>query len=696
MGLGALEREQQTKYPADFMQRRADQNAARIDALSNIQPTGSPAEVANAVRSSLADIDTMTHGAVERATQDAQGAAEGVGGRGSPEQYGATLRGVLQDAENTTRQREGALWRAVDPDGTLTVNMAPVRSAVDQVYGNMTAAGQAGLSPAENMIRQVAGTYQPVEPFRELADLRSVVSSAMRNELATAGRSPAYARLSQFRGAVENSISGAVQQQATREAQAVARGEMNPDQTVSARLLADRDAWYARQSEARGNIGESAVGNGGGGSVVVSQAPRGKIPPSGRSYDVAGNSGLQGNVPVAPTFDAAAQERLAAANAATRERVGTFNKGPVGQVLRSQGERGQYRLPDSSVAATIFKPGPGGYESVQAFRRATDDPTAAATLQDYVASRLRQAASRPDGTLDPTKTGNWLRAHAEAMRAFPELADRFSDAASATRAIEDVATVRKEALDSMQRGTLGKLIGATDDADVTKTIGGVFSQSNPMQAMRQIAVEARRDPAAVEGLRKALVDYMYGRFISNTEAATSGANNMRSDSFQTFIKQNRGVLRQVLSEGEVNGLTAIAADLNRAARSLNAVRIPGQSNTAQDLASELAKKTEGHGSLLTQIILAGGGGYAAHGTSGAFAGITGVLGKNVIARMRDAGMAEVGDLVKQAMLNPDLARQLLAKVPAKAGTRQAITLAQLLRRFSMFAPITASSTDRRQ
>lgn len=59
-------------------------------------------------------------------------------------------------------------------------------------------------------------------------------------------------------------------------------------------------------------------------------------------------------------------------------------------------------------------------------------------------------------------------------------------------------------------------------------------------------------------------------------------------------------------------------------------------------------------------------------------------------------MAEVGDLVKQAMLNPDLARQLLAKVPAKAGTRQAITLAQLLRRFSMFAPITASSTDRRQ
>ena len=333
---------------------------------------------------------------------------------------------------------------------------------------------------------------------------------------------------------------------------------------------------------------------------------------------------------------------------------------------------------------------------MQAFRRATDDPSALQTLQDYVASRLRQAASRPDGTLDPAKTTNWLRAHADAMRAFPELEGQFRDAATATSAIEDAATLRKQAMDDAQRSTLGKLISARDDADVTKIIGGVFSQSNPMQAMRQIVAEAQRNPDAREGLRRALVDYMYGRFISNTEAATSGVNAIKSDSFQGFIRQNRGVLRQALSEGEVNALTAIAADLNRAARSLNAVRIPGQSNTAQDVVHELAKKTEGHGSLLTQIILAAGGGYAAHGVSGALTAITGILGKNVVSKMREVGMEQVGDLVKRAMLDPDLARQLLAKVPTQSVRRQSMSIADQLRRFSAFGLPTALSQDRGQ
>ena len=694
IGLGALEREQQTRNPQEFMQRRAEQNAARIEALQGIQPTGSPAEVANTVRGSLRDIDTLTHGAVERATQEAQGAAQAIGGQGVPEQYGASLRGVLQDAENTARTRERALWNAVDPDGTLTVGMAPVRSAVDRVYGNLTAAGQAGLTGTENSIRQVVGTYKPTEPFREIADLRSAISSAMRHELSTAGRSPAYARLSALRGAVESSISGAVEQRATHEAQAVARGEISPEQTIAANLRRQIDEWRGSRAEALGGGSGSGAGGVAAGRTIAVPSDSGAACQSGwGSSNAPGDQRLQEN-DARGTFDAAARERLGAANAATRERVATYKQGPVGQVLRPQGERGQYRIPDPAVAGTIFKPGPGGYESVQAFRRATDDPTALQTLQDYVASRLRQVASRPDGTLDPTKTANWLRAHSEAMRAFPELEGRFRDAATATSAIEDVATLRKQAMDDAQRGTLGKLINARDDADVTKIIGGVFSQSNPMQAMRQIAAEAQRNPDAHDGLRKSLVDYMYGRFISNTEAATSGVNAIKSDSFQGFIRQNRGVLRQALSEGEVNALTAIAADLNRAARSLNAVRIPGQSNTAQDVVHELAKKTEGHGSLLTQIILAAGGGYAAHGVSGALTAITGILGKNVVSKMREAGMEQVGDLVKRAMLDPDLARQLLAKVPAQSARRQSMSISDQLRRFSAFGLPTALSQDR--
>ena len=67
----------------------------------------------------------MTQSAVERATQEAQTARERLGGTGTPEEYGGALRTAAQDAENAARDREGALWRAVDPDGTLSRSGQP-------------------------------------------------------------------------------------------------------------------------------------------------------------------------------------------------------------------------------------------------------------------------------------------------------------------------------------------------------------------------------------------------------------------------------------------------------------------------------------------------------------------------------------------------------------------------------------------
>jgi hypothetical protein len=141
-------------------------------------------------------------------------------------------------------------------------------------------------------------------------------------------------------------------------------------------------------------------------------------------------------------------------------------------------------------------------------------------------------------------------------------------------------------------------------------------------------------------------------------------------------------------------LKAIAADLRRSNRSLTAVKIPGQSNTAQDALPELKKATPGSGSLLAQLVVAGGGGYGVHGVTGALTGVAGVLGKNVVGRMHEAGMEKVSDLIRQAMLDPELARLLLAKAPAK-NTGTAMTLAHRLRRLSVYAPTQAAGSDRK-
>jgi hypothetical protein len=152
------------------------------------------------------------------------------------------------------------------------------------------------------------------------------------------------------------------------------------------------------------------------------------------------------------------------------------------------------------------------------------------------------------------------------------------------------------------------------------------------------------------------------------------------------VKQNRAALREVLSEAEVNGLTAIAADLQRASRSLTSIKIPGQSNTAQDTIAALAKKPEGHGSLLMQIILAGGAGYEVHGAKGAALGVTGALGKYFTHKLREAGMEKVEDLVKQAMLDPDTARHLLSRAPVNSAASNSakMKLANRVARLSVF------------
>jgi hypothetical protein len=685
MGLGALEREVQTRNPGDFQQRRAEQNAARVDALSGIQPHGNPADVSAALRRQLADIDQTTSNAIERATQDARTQSDAIGGTVPPEQRGSALRAALQDAENAARAHEEDLWRAVDPEGRLAISMGPVQAAADRVYGDLTAAARAGLTSTERTILQVMSGYKAVEPFKELADLRSAVSSAMRYELRNVGRSPAYGRLAAFRAGIEDSIGSAVEHVAAQEAHAVVRGEMSPEATVAANIRRQIDEWRSARSEATG------TGDSGGASASptgrtssISRPSRTTRQGGGRFADAAGDQGVS----LTPNFDQAARERLTEATAATNERARRYGQGPAGQALRTQGQKGNYQSLDASVPDTFFRPGPKGFEAVQALGRAVGDEHAHTMLADTAAASLRQFAMRPDGTLDPIRFASWRQKYADALRALPEdLAAQFENAANATDAIGHVAQIRKEALEAYQKTAIGKLIEARHPDDVVKIVGSIFSGKNPVGSMRELVTETANDPAAREGLRKAVADYITSRFISNTEAAASGQSLVKADAFQTFVKQHNGALRQVLAASEYNLLKAIASDLRRSNRSLTAVRLPGQSNTAQDALPQLRKSLEpGAGSLLLELLVGASTGYGAGGVKGGLGGVATVLGRNVLGRMREAGMTKVDDLIRQAMLDPELARLLLGKAPAKPDTGSAMTIAHRLRRLSVYAP----------
>lgn len=386
------------------------------------------------------------------------------------------------------------------------------------------------------------------------------------------------------------------------------------------------------------------------------------------------DSGLPG---VAPTFDEAAAARLREATVATRERAGTFGRGGVADVLRKAGTADIFRLPEASVPAKFFHLGLAAYGDIQGLYKAIGADKAVPLLADYAASSLRRAAMREDGTLDPAKFARWRSSHEGALRALPDgVRNSFNDANSASAALSKGIEAREVALKEAQSGAIGKIMNAETPEDVTKTVASILRGPNSLAAFKDVARQASKDPAAKAGLRQAVADYVSQKLISNSEEATSGVNRIKADAFQTFLKENRPHLAQIFSKGEMDNMEAISADIRQAKRSEQAVKLPGGSNTAQDTAG--LKRGTFAQSMFRRIADVAGASIGATfgGLPGAFAG---AIGGEALTAMREAGIKRVDDLVAQAMLHPQIMRELLKKVPANAGAKAGSGLARSIR-----------------
>lgn len=826
MGLGSLERSIATQNPAVFNALRASQNSARLDSLLDVQSEGHPEAVSDFFRNQLHDLDDQTQQAVDQATLNARGAASGLGGGKTPEAYGAEIQGAVepqinaateaargaaeglgaQGAEATAQQirdtlqnrladikaNESRLWQAVDPDNSLSVVTSPLKRATDSIYGEMGPEKAATLAPVEKQLAGIVGDYGPTLPFQRLTDLRSAVSSAMRQ-----ARSPlqpneaAYGRLSQLRGAIEDAITDSVTGKVAEEQAAAQAGALSPEQGILSRWASDVSGAQQGVGRTVGRLAENPGPAGAGTESVLPAEIRAGSEGLGQPAGAPGNPQGPGNL-----VDTAAAERLNQASAATKERKATFGAEPVNKILQRPGATYPYTASADIVANHLWRPGAKGARNIRAILKAADNAPEAAEairsaaasslkakaengivtpkafnawraqhgpalealeeaapgttarfanaakvaegldrfgtyaktapgnladryfakgedgfrsvndlreligpdradrlMSEYAADSLRKGAGTEAGIIDPKKFETWRKGHAGALRALPDLSAKLETAAKASDYLANVAERRRADLDAFQRGAVGKLLNVDDPADVTKTVGGMLGRNDSVKQMRDLAAKVSGDPAAREGLRKAIVDYMADKLISNTEAATSGRNLLKSDAFQSFLGKNYTALRQVFSDDEMGQMRAIAQDLKRANRSIAAVKLPGGSNTAQDF---IGVQKHGGQSILHNLIehLATEGaptviGAMLHGPIGAMIGYG---GSHLFNKMRDAGLTRIDQLVRDAMLDPDLARSLLMKAPKRPGTGSELTLARQLRRLSVLAPISAATT----
>jgi hypothetical protein len=324
-------------------------------------------------------------------------------------------------------------------------------------------------------------------------------------------------------------------------------------------------------------------------------------------------------------------------------------------------------MPDAAVAQRLFYSGPKSFEAIQTFRRAVGDERAIPALTDYAVDRLRTVALGDDGVLNPGRLAAWRRSHADALRALPELDRQLGNVEAATNLMGDAAKARADVLEAAQLGAIGKLIGVTDPHEVTRIIGSIFNRGDAAAQMMRLQSVVSSNAAARAGLRKGVVDYLLDRFVSNAEAATSGLGTIKSDQFQTFVARNAGALRAAgFTDDEVGRLQRIAADLRQSNRSLSAVRIPGQSNTAQD--GLAAKGGDDHAATILRVLItaaSSGGGYLVGSGLGAVGGGLGAvvapLATATIQVLRQNGIRRMDDLLKAALLDPEIATALMIK-----------------------------------
>lgn len=597
-GLLNWERGVRQNNAPEFNNREAEQNSARIQHLESVQPTGNAADLPGVIQSqrdaaaktaeaNTGVVDTLSGASVKNAETAQKSAVEGLKTLGpeaspaevsvhfrnvrdaleadhetqmaavakkaedarlasapnasSPEQVGQNLRQPAEEARATAKDAVDKLYKALPKD--IEAPSADIASTAKEIKGGMLPE-HAPMEGEEARLFNLAKNYGDNAPLANLNALRSSILTEKANLKRT--NPQAFGRLGQLQNSVENAIDHGIESRAALDQVAVRRGTMEAGDALPARINQTVDE-SVRQPTA------VEVHSGSNGSDTGRSAGRdaGSNPGESKTDLGPGNAAGSEGLPETPRGNPAEADRagqqvspLREANAAYKEFKQTFDKGPVGDVTSKDG-RGQYDLSPAELTKKIFHPGDTGGEDVRAYVKAVGPDKATIALSDAAAASLHEKATRPDGTLDPKKVDAWLSAHKTAIGELPPgTRTKFENAANAQRAVEDAMAARRDALTAHDKSEAGKLMGLKDAGDIVREIGSVITSKDGAKRMGELAEAAKDNPAAKEGLQRAVVEHVMNKFLpDNLEKA------------QSFIKDKADVLGKVFTPEQIDGIS---------------------------------------------------------------------------------------------------------------------------------------------
>ena len=752
----------------EFNTRDAVQNNARVAALSGTQAEGDVFRPGQYVTQNLQAVDAAAQRAQEqleaaytaavaaraqgnqvatdrlaqsfqtahdRLAQEAHDAAAPLNNLPPAEQTGAVLRTAQQEATNATEEIHKGLYKAIDPDGSLTVVVTPLKAAKDSIKAAIDP--YAGVKPkgAEAKLWTDIDKLPDVIPFRSLQKLDSRVTAAMTDARHNPNpKDPeAISRLTQLKSATMSAIDDAVENQAAHEAKLVKEGMLSPEDTFVARMIRERDEILA--SQRTGQVARASGERAGAGRASVFSAGAGEEVAGARRYGSAPSDTGIPEPALTPNIDAEARERLNAAKTAFAEFKQTHDNPIVRWALETNGFAGQYKAPDSAIPAKWVVSGAKGFDVANAFLRASGgDPRAVAAMQDAILMPLRKGALT-NGTIHPNALARWKSedAYGPALRALdgvsPGFSSRFDSAGRATQAVLDagvehqqqlrafqqqaaaralsenaaskaamsqgVANI-KETLNAAKNSAPGKFAQAAGKAiaptEVENVVGGMLKTGTGGAArMRELVQSVSADPDALQGLRKAAVDWIVRAHLGATEAAATGEKQVKGAQFINFIVNNRDTLRELFTHAQLSMFGAVARSIETDARWIAATKAKNGPGSAKDLApkiSEGAKQSAAHTSFAFVAMEGLEKGWEHGGWSGA-AIAAATPAAYVVNVLRKAGIKRVDTLYQDMLLDPEIAKVMISKVPESMESSKWHSLTRAVRRGLITGPLLA-------
>lgn len=369
---------------------------------------------------------------------------------------GAALRNVYDERYAAQRKAVTDAYEAIDPEGATRFNLAPLRDAFAETMDQGRFAPQ---MPADvrNFMRELDETVSngQTASYRELQNIRSTLT-----DLAFSAQQKGEPNLHRIAQGMKRKLDeyletaadyadeavtpqpgSAAYRAAKQEASAIAKANVTADSpfwdSVWKHLDADslaRDFPDARRELAdlhgRGLFARKGEGvpideladslkiqgflAPDADSSTLVELLKSKVRPKGRAAAELDNV-LDGVAQYGAGFTPEQAQAFNRAKAMRREQGALFEND-----FNERMSRGLLR--DDQIPGNYFKPGPAGDSAAKDFLRAFgDDPTARATMREYVVRKFRRAALDQNGKVNLTRMKKWMADHASALRNFPEL-----------------------------------------------------------------------------------------------------------------------------------------------------------------------------------------------------------------------------------------------------------------------------------